>query len=351
MGLLTKAMAQKKAHEVEGWLRRPDATPIVLLYGPDHGLVAERARAYAASTGLPLDDPFTVVRMGADEADETGRLIDEARTVSMFAGRRLIWVRGAAGQKRLADDVKALGEAPPEETTILIEAGDLKKGAGLRAACEASRNAIALPCYADGARELDALIGGILGEARLTISLGARAALKENLGGDRLASRGEIEKLALYCWGKGAVELQDVTDLAGDVAELSMDEVIDATATGVLDELDRQLRRYLTAGGQPALLLSSAIRHFQMLRLLASDVTRNQRSATAAIEAHRPPVHFSRKRNVETALRAWTPRTVDDALTRLFKALLETRRRADLDDAVASRALIGLCVEAGRALR
>ena len=57
-------MAQKKAHEVDNWLARPDPkAAIVLIYGPDRGLVAERARAFAEKTGLPLDDPFTVVRL------------------------------------------------------------------------------------------------------------------------------------------------------------------------------------------------------------------------------------------------------------------------------------------------
>ncbi|RWD39907.1 MAG: DNA polymerase III subunit delta, partial [Mesorhizobium sp.] len=54
-------MAQKKGYEVDSWLARPDAAmAIVLLYGPDRGLVAERAKTFAAKTGLPLDDPFSV---------------------------------------------------------------------------------------------------------------------------------------------------------------------------------------------------------------------------------------------------------------------------------------------------
>ena len=72
--------------------------------------------------------------------------------VSMFSGRRLLWVRNAQGQKALADDVKALCAAPSTDATILIEAGDLKKGLALRTAVEAAKTAIALPCYMDDAR-------------------------------------------------------------------------------------------------------------------------------------------------------------------------------------------------------
>ena len=103
-------MAQKKAHEVDAWLaRRQSDAGIVLLYGPDRGLVAERARAYALATGLPLDDPFCVVRLDAAEIDQLpGRLVEEAQTVPMFADRRLIWVRNGGAQKAMADDIRAL---------------------------------------------------------------------------------------------------------------------------------------------------------------------------------------------------------------------------------------------------
>src|SRR5690606_11951576 len=143
-------MAQKKSHEVDGWLARPDETSkIVLIYGPDRGLVSERASIFAKKTGLPLDDPFSTIKMDAGEADQDGRLMDEARTVPMFAERRLVWVRGIGNQASIAKDVEALIAEPPSDAIILLEAGDLKKTSALRKTVEASRLAMALPCYAD----------------------------------------------------------------------------------------------------------------------------------------------------------------------------------------------------------
>ena len=80
-------------------------------------------------TGLPLDDPFSVVRIDAAEIEaDQGRLIDEARTVPMFSPKRLLWVRNAGAQKGLAEQVKLLCAEPPGDAVVLIEAGDLKKG-------------------------------------------------------------------------------------------------------------------------------------------------------------------------------------------------------------------------------
>ncbi|TJV17876.1 MAG: DNA polymerase III subunit delta, partial [Mesorhizobium sp.] len=173
-------MAQKKGYEVDSWLARPDPrVSIVLLYGPDRGLVAERARAFAGKTGLPLDDPFSVVRLDGSEVDrDEGRLLDEARTVPMFSDRRLLWVRNASGQKALADDVKALTAEPARDAIILIEAGDLKKGVGLRAIVEVADIAMALPCYADEARDIDTVIDDELRKAGMSMTLEARQALR-----------------------------------------------------------------------------------------------------------------------------------------------------------------------------
>src|SRR5690606_23771687 len=122
-------MAQKKAHEVDAWLRRPDReTRIVLIYGPDRGLVSERAKAFATGSGLDADDPFSSVRLDATEVEANpGRLVSAAHTVPMFSDRRLVWVKGAAAQKQLAEEIKELVSQPPRDSLVLIEAGDLKK--------------------------------------------------------------------------------------------------------------------------------------------------------------------------------------------------------------------------------
>lgn len=342
-------MAQKKAHEVEGWLSHPDSNKcIVLLYGPDHGLVSERATRFVKTTGLPVDDPFTVVRLDANEADEGGKLTSEANTVSMFAEKRLLWVRNAQAQRGLAEEVKALCASPPEATLILIEAADLRKGAPLRATVEASDRAIALPCYADAERDLDVLIDEMLASVSLSISLEARTALRRNLGGDRLATRAELEKLALYAQGKDRIELADVRELTGDVAELSVDDAVDAVLDGHLDAFDLLFQRYVRSGSPVYLLVSSMMRQLQTLRVLRAELDAGRKSVSEIVSAARPPVFFSRRRVVENAIRRWTLEAIDRALERLHHAVLETRRRPDLSIPLTNCALTAISAESSK---
>ncbi len=344
-------MAQKKAFEVDRWLSRPDPEiRLVLIYGPDRGLVSERARAFADKTGLPLDDPFAVIRLEANDLDQQpGRLEDEAHTVPMFAANRLLWIGNAGAHKTLAASVKRLADDPPRDAIILIEAGDLKKTAPLRGAVEGGAKAMALPCYADDGKAIDALIDDELGKAGMGITLEARQALKSNLGGDRLASRGEIAKMTLFCLGKSQIDLEDVLSLTGDVSALSNDDAVDAVLSGKPDEADSAFMRHAAAGGQAFQILAAMMRQFQALQLMRGAMEQEGRTAAAVVASARPPVFYARKKAVEHALQRWNGVAIARGLERLREAVLQTRRRPDLAGPVVQRTLMAMAMESARA--
>ena len=346
-------MAQKKAHEVDSWLARPDSrTFLVLIYGPDRGLVSERGKAYAQSTGLPLDDPFSVVKLDGPEVEKgDGRLSQEARTVPMFSDRRLLWVRNAAGQKGLANEVKALLAEPPRDATILIEAGDLKKGAPLRSAVETAEGSMALPCYADDGRDIEAVIDDELRKANLTMTLDARQALRRNLGGDRLATRAELHKLVLYAQGQSQISLEDVRLMTGDVSGHSLDEAVDAILDGRIEDFDTAFARHCQAGGQPFLALSGTMRQFHALHAMRGAMEEGSRNAASVVAGARPPVFFSRRKLIERTLERWNRQSIERALARLQNAVLQTRRRPELASALVRQALLGIAVESARLSR
>lgn len=346
-------MAQKKAHEVDGWLRKPDpAVRIILIYGPDRGLVAERSRLFVERAGLDADDPFSSVRLEASEIEAApGRLLDEAATVPMFSDRRLIWVKGATTQKQLAEELKALAASPPRDSIVLVEAGDLKKGSALRSAIENGAAAMALPCYADEGRSIDAVIDEILAREGLSIGMEARQALRTNLGGDRLASRSEIEKLALYCRGEGEVRIDDVRTMTGDVSGLGVDDVVDAVLSGDGRSFDASFTRLVSSGTNPFLIVAAAMRQYHQLQLMRGAMDTGGKPASAVVASARPPVFFSRRRLVEAALQRWSAASLDRALERLQATVLLTRRRPDLAAATARQALMALLIESARGRR
>ena len=95
-------MAQVKNHEVDRYLKQPNPNHrVCLLYGPDAGLVSERAKTLAKLSGADLNDPFSTIVLDAeDAASDPQRVADEAHTISMFGGNRLVHIKGST-QKQL----------------------------------------------------------------------------------------------------------------------------------------------------------------------------------------------------------------------------------------------------------
>src|SRR5262249_61870061 len=100
---------------------------------------------------------------------------------------------------------RVLAAPPGADCRVIIETGDLKKNSPLRMLCEKSPVAAALPCYPDGARDLARLIDDETRRAGITITPAARDLLASLIGGDRRASRSEIEKLILYALGHNRI--------------------------------------------------------------------------------------------------------------------------------------------------
>lgn len=345
-------MAQKKSHEVDAWITAAPATPVMLVYGPDRGLVTERARRIAEKTGLPLDDPFAVIRMDAADTDQDpGRLMDEVRTVPMFASTRLVWLRGASTQKRLADEIKTLVADPPKDAILLIEAGDLRKGSPLRSAVEQAASAMALPCYSDDTRALEAVIDAELQRAGLTIDLEARQLLKASLGGDRLASRGEVEKLVLYCAGQSRIGAEDVRELVGDVSALGADQAVDHVLAGQAAHFDAMFSRLIQSGINSFVLLAAALRQFQLLQRLRGAMESEGKPAAAVVAGARPPIFFSRRKTIESALARWDASGLAAALDRLQSTILRTRQMPEIATAATRQTLLVLALEAARTRR
>jgi DNA polymerase-3 subunit delta len=314
-----------KAGNADRFLADPPATlRTLLLYGPDAGLVAERATAFIQSILGPGADPLSVVRLDADTlASDPGRLADEANAQSLFTGRRVVHVRALAARSILPALEPVLA-TPPIDTRIVIEAGDLKKSAALRQRCETAKSAAAIACYADDERALDRLIDEEIGAANTLITPDARAALRLVIGGDRMASRNEIRKLTLFAAGAAEISLADVKAIVGDSADMETDDLLDQIATGDVDAADRTLRRLLGAGTSAASIGTAIQRHFQLLHRLKASMNAGA-SLEEAMQGIFPRLFGPGERATEKALRLWSSVALDRALERIEAAMVDGR--------------------------
>ncbi len=342
---------------IQSFLRQPGSEIAgVLLFGPDQGLVRERARGLALSVVEDLGDPFRVVEMtGQTLKADPAHLIDEAAQLSMTGGRRVIWVHEATDG--VSSNFQDILEIPGDQNLVIAEAGNLGSRSSLRKLFEKANNAGVIGCYEDGARDLRNIIQETLGRFGLSPTADAMAFLIENLGGDRLVTRGELEKLALYVGGdlndKGpatkTVEVEDVMACIGDSAAMSLDFVVYATASGNARELDRTLERAYLEGTSPIGVLRAMAGHLQRLHLALGFVAGGQ-SPDSALDALKPRIIFKFKSQFQAQMRQWELGRLARAMELLMEAEIECKSTGLPAAQICHRALIRIS-QAARAKR
>ncbi|HKQ11440.1 MAG TPA: DNA polymerase III subunit delta, partial [Rhizomicrobium sp.] len=199
-----------KSHEADRYVAAPPkGLCVALVYGPDAGLVQERAEKLLKSVVPDLTDAFNVADLSeATLLADPARLADEAAAISMMGGRRVVRVRGAGND--LADLLDSFLDDPKGDALVVIEAGDLAKTGALRKLFDDHKTAAAIQCYPDSVRDLGDVVRDALRAEGLAIAPDALEDAVSRLGSDRGVTRREIEKLVLYMHGQKQVSLEDV---------------------------------------------------------------------------------------------------------------------------------------------
>ncbi len=336
---------------LERFLRRPAPDlPVVLVYGPDQGLVRERVERLVAAVLDDPKDPFRLSELGADALRaDPGRLLDEARALCLVGGRRVVRVRQAGDQATAA--CRALLGLDAIEALILIDAGELGPNSSLRRLLEAAPKAAAIACYRDEGRDLGALVDRLLAEHDLQVEPDARAYLVEHLGADRGITRSEIAKLALY-FAEPAdrrpaprVTLEAAAQVVGDSAALDLDDLVHAAALGDPRQVERCLDRLLGEGEAPVRLLRALANHLTRLHALALRIEAGE-GIDQVIDRARPPIHFRRKASVRAALGRWPAARSAAALGRLVEAEVGCKTTGWPAAALCRRAVLAICLGA-----
>lgn len=335
------------ANRLAELLRKPGPEfRAALFFGPDTGLVRERADRLTAAVCPDLKDPFRIAELsGATIAADPALLSDEVAAMSLIGGRRVIRVREAGDS--LTATLGAALAAAQGDSLIVVEAGDLPPRSSLRKLGEAARDVAVVACYADSGRDLAEVVRETLAARRITSSGEALTYLVAHLGSDRMVTRSELEKLALYVGDGGRVEIGDATACIGDSTALSLEEVIFAAADGDVAKLEWALLRCLQEGQTAVGILRAVMRHFQRLHLAASRIAAGA-SPDEAVRAMRPPVFFKQQERFKAQLAIWPPRRAAAALDSLTRAELNSKRAVLPQETIAREALFTLARAARR---
>jgi DNA polymerase-3 subunit delta len=335
-------MTSISTSRVASYVARPDPKArAFLLYGTDTGLIREHGAALCKALAAAAGGSPEVIRLTEDDLDrEPDRLAIEVRTVSMFSPHKVIRARVSG---RLTTELAqfAWGDVP-DNTWVVIEAGNLKKDAKLRRVFENGQSLSALPCHdSDNPASTVQLVRRELREAGIGIDSDAESQLASMLSGDPGVAKSEIAKLVTFAQGAERLSVEDVEAVVGDTSRATLDASVDAVLSRDVPAALRLMARLQAEGIPVDVLLHALGQHLLRLIRLRARMDAGVNAETA-LRSLRPPVHFRRADNMKLQIRTWGRNDLRRALDLASRAHQRARLEPQLDEQIATDLVIRL---------
>jgi DNA polymerase-3 subunit delta len=342
--------------QIEPFVKSPDPKArVILIYGPDQGLMSERSNIICKQIVPDLNDPFNVVTFTPDKITaDPAAFYDEANAQSLMGGNRLIIIKN--GTDGLNVILKEYLENPSQDTLVVVEASDLGPRSSLRKLCESSKKAAALPCYVDDERTLAQIIRDMCMHAGYRIDQDAIIVFSSAIVGDRTIARNEIEKLLLYKGlnkgyqgfdgdtvreNIGHISINDIYASCGDVRDWSMDKLVYAIGDGNIQETHTIIQSLFKDQVAPIVLLRSVQNHFWRLLSVQSKIKDGQDHAQA-IKTLTPPLFWKVEDAFKRQLSRWPLKIIESALDSLNKVEANSKKTGYVDTSLVENCLCQL---------
>tara|TARA_B100000029_G_scaffold181709_1_gene179356 strand:+ start:2297 stop:3328 length:1032 start_codon:yes stop_codon:yes gene_type:complete len=307
-----------------------------LLYGPDHGLVRERAKKIICNLVNDPKDPFRVIPFSADYLSKNpSHLGDALRSESLLGGLKVIWIK--EGNDKILDAVNyILNER--FENIVVIEAGDLGPKSKLRKECDTANIAATLGCYLDDTTKLSYLAKQQLNEYGITISPNALSYFVNFLGSDRGRSRSEIEKLALYKQ-TGEITTHDIEAIIDDSSTISIDQSVFAIFSGDIETGLKITEQIYSDPGALINIIRNAQKHARRLFFIQSRLAKGE-NIKQTINSLKPPVFFKFRERLIDQAQTWPNTKIYYLIEKLIEAEIAMKSTGYPSKAICERILL-----------
>ncbi|WP_086618142.1 DNA polymerase III subunit delta [Erythrobacter tepidarius] len=307
---------------------------IFFFCGPDEaGANAAANRLVAA---LP-DAGERVELSGADLKNDRARLGDEARSISLFGGKRHIWVRATGDEAHDALETliqtseAGAGEAAPV-IIVATSATDKSRTAKL---LEKRKDAVVAMFHPPELKDVAQAVRGMADAAGLRLGGDLAERIARAAGLDLRLAQSEIDKLALYCGADPQsprpATPEDHAAIGAATEEDGFAPLVNAVLGGELARVSSEIRRMRELGLNPVgLVLALQRRAAQLAQIMAHLGPRGSLDQLDKGAELRLGIFFKEKRNIRVQYDRWRqparPGGQDTRLDRLIPRLIALHR-------------------------
>jgi DNA polymerase-3 subunit delta len=272
------------------------------------------------------------ISAGAIKSDPAS-LADEAGAMSLFGGKRAIWIEPAT--KDVEEGVVALLEGAEPESPVIAIAGALSKTSALLKLAEAAPNALAYVSYMPEGQEAERMVVDLGRRVGLKIDPPVAGRVASAAANDRAVITQELEKFALYLDASPQMprplDHETIDAVGADASEGDFNRLADIALGGDLARLADELGTLSPAGTEAIPVIRSLQRRLQMLAPMRARIERGD-SPDAVMTSMGRSLFWKEKGTIERRLRKWSAEELARAAERagrLERELMSPRRRSN----------------------
>ncbi|WP_181577710.1 DNA polymerase III subunit delta [Candidatus Liberibacter asiaticus] len=305
---------------------------VFIFYGSDKGLIFELINQFKKNISITYHDPFSLVVLNALEIQKNiSTFWNEINSTSLFSKKKIILIENLSTEKKVLDCLEEIIIKNICNHIIIIKSNEIKKNNTLRKIAEKFTSVLAISCYPDNKIHLMDLIEESLLIGQKSISKEAKQILLANLGGDRIASRNELQKLSSYCLEDILITEQHVKDIICDTHVLYIEEIINATIQGKIYNAIMLADFFLASKMPSHALLHGFLQKFQLLEKIHIIKECSNISFEKIIQKTEKNIIPMKRNILQESLRIWNKNIVRETLHKIDHRIHLARKKKYLE--------------------
>ena len=274
-----------------------------LLHGPDEA----QSRALGERLVAALGASRYLIAASSVKSDPA-TLGDEAGAMSLFGGKRVIWIVPAGDE--IVAGVEALLEANSVESPVVAIAGVLRKTSALLKLAESSPSALAFAAYLPEGADAERMVIDVGRRVGLKISPPVAARIADSAENDQAIVFQELQKLALYLdaapESPKELDSEAIDAVGAELSEGDVPRLADLALAGEMAELADQLA-LLPHGAEGIPIVRALQRRLLQVAPARARIERGERP-DAVMTSLGKPLFWKDKTLVQRLLSLWDSR-------------------------------------------
>ena len=242
---------------------------------------------------------------------------------SFFDESKLIII--ARASEKIIKLIDELLDRKINDTTFVVNTGNLDKKSKLRSLFEKDKNLICVPFYKDDNRTLIQLANNFFKNNKISISQEIINLIVERSSGDRINLSNELNKISLFLINKKKINIDDVLKLTNLAENYSISELADNCLSKNIKKINKIFNENVFSIDDCILIVRTLLLKSKRL-LEIKKINKTNKNLEQIISNYKPPIFWKDKEIVKSQASKWSQKDAEKLIYKIHDIELMVKK-------------------------